>query len=133
MPVHIAWSDDAHSILLVESHGRWTWEEYHAMLDQMVTMTRGSSHRIDFINVEMPGSTMPSGNPMPHFQRAARIFPRNLYLSVAVIHNAFSRSLLNLFTRIPTVKMPASYHAVATREEAFALIAADRAEAVTVG
>lgn len=100
MSVHFIWEDDAKTIARCTGEGQWTWEEYHTALDQIVEDFKLADQRVDLIINREASSSMPSGSPMPHFQRAMRIMPRNVGLVVLINTNAFARALVSMFSRI---------------------------------
>jgi hypothetical protein len=37
----VSWDDDPKSMIRCQAEGRWTWDDYHRALDQVVTMRLG--------------------------------------------------------------------------------------------
>lgn len=128
MPLQVYWIDADKTIIRCDSEGKWTWEEYHAALDQIAAMMRAVSHRVDMINVEGPGSTMPAGSPQPHFARAAKVLPSNVGLNITVVKSTLGRAMGALMGKLPGDLMR-GVRMVGTLEEGLALIAKDRAQA----
>ena len=56
MPIHLSWEDTDQTLLLVESSGKWFWEEYHDALSRMAEMIRNENHRVDIITVNRTDS-----------------------------------------------------------------------------
>jgi hypothetical protein len=101
MPLCVFWDDPEKTILRCESEGRWTWEEYHAALEQVRDMISSVDHRVDLINGERPGAIMPSGSVLTHFQRASKILPPNLGANVIVIKSSMARTMAAVFSKMP--------------------------------
>jgi hypothetical protein len=131
MPVHMIWDDEKHTIVRCEGEGKWTWEEYHATLSEIVEAVKQVDHRVDLIITRQDGSSLPGGSPMPHFQRAMRIMPRNVGLVILLNTNTFARALVSMFSRIFASRQHAQLIMLGTLEEARAYIAAQRAETHT--
>ncbi|MBA3871826.1 MAG: hypothetical protein H0X30_21985 [Anaerolineae bacterium] len=130
MTVDMAWSDASATIMLCNSQGSWTWEEYHATLSEIVKVFNQVDHRVDLIIMRGEQATMPTGSPMPHFQRALRIMPSNVGLVVLVNTNAngFARALVSMFSKLFVTKNHATLLIVGSLEEAYSKIAQHRAE-----
>lgn len=127
MPVDMAWEDSSKSIMLCTSHGEWTWDEYHTALEQAVEQFQAAQHSVDLILARAPTATMPSGSPMPHFQRAMRMMPSNVGLIIFINTSGFSRALVSIFSRIFMDREQPRLVIVASHEEAHAVIASHRA------
>lgn len=131
MPLHVYWDDREQSILRCDSEGKWTWDEYHNSLNQVCDMARDIGHRVDLINVELPGASMPAGSPLPHFNRASKVLPDNVGLNIVVVRSAVVRAMASMMGKMPgnqmhTIKM------VATIDEAMSAIAQDREKHVAM-
>ena len=100
MPIHLSWEDHDKTLLLVESSGQWTWEEYHDALSRMAEMIQNENHRVDIITVSRADSIRPSGSALPHYQSALRILPSNTGLHVIVNTSAIARSIVSIFLRL---------------------------------
>jgi len=127
MPVQMVWEDDQHTIVRCHGQVQWTWEEYHATLDEIVEAANRVDHRVDLIITRDDDASPPAGSPMPHFQRAMRIMPRNVGLVVIVSSNSFGRALVAMFSRIFSSRQHAQLAVAASLHEAQARIAAHRA------
>ena len=110
-----------------EGGGKWTWDEYHTTLNHIMAMIRSVSHRVDLINVEHPGSSMPPGSPQPHFQRAAKLFPPNMGFNIVVTNSLLGKAIGALMTRLPGNLM-GKVKMVGSLDEAYALIQRESAK-----
>jgi hypothetical protein len=128
MTVHMTWDDSSKTIMLCNSQGKWTWEEYHETLTQIVQVFKETDHRVDLIITREQQATMPSGSPMPHFQRAMRIMPPNVGLVALVNTNGFARALVSMFSKLIPGQNSATLIIVGSQEEARAKIAQHRGE-----
>lgn len=128
MTVTMAWDDTDKTIMLCNSQGRWTWEEYHETLSRIVELFKETDNRVDLIITRDPQASMPSGSPMPHFQRAMRVMPPNVGLVALVNTNGFARALVSMFTKLFATTDTATLIIVGSHEEARAKIAAHRAK-----
>ncbi len=128
MTVTMTWDDADKTIMVCNSQGQWTWEEYHETLTEIVEAFKESNHRVDLIITREKQATMPAGSPMPHFQRAMRIMPPNVGLVALVNTNGFARALVSMFSKLFASKDNAALIIVGSHEEARAKIAAHRAK-----
>jgi len=126
MTVTMTWDDADKTIMVCNSNGQWTWEEYHETLTQIVEQFKESNHRVDLIITRDKHAAMPAGSPMPHFQRAMRIMPPNVGLVALVNTNGFARALVSMFSKLFASKDKVDLIIVGSPEEARAKIAAHR-------
>lgn len=127
MAISVNWEDGDRSIIRSESGGHWTWDEYHAAVEQVVALANSVNYRVDLIINALPGAVAPLGSSMPHYQRAQRIMPGNVRLNIIINTNTFGRIIINTFTRLNSGKGGFKVGAAGTVEEALAMIARDRA------
>ncbi|MEZ4669285.1 MAG: hypothetical protein R3E39_15375 [Anaerolineae bacterium] len=129
MPLHVFWDNEEKNIIRCESEGKWTWREYHHALDEIVGMVNAVDYRVDLINSQREGSTMPPGSPIPHFKRAAQAMPPNFAMNIVVISSHVVRVMASVMSRMPNNDMD-SIEMVVSLQDAYALIARDRAKAL---
>jgi hypothetical protein len=123
----MVWDDEQHTIVRCEGEGKWTWEEYHDTLGQIVEAVQQVDHRVDLIITRQEGTaSSPPGSPMPHFQRAMRVMPQNVRLMILINTNSFGRALVTMFSRIFASRQQPQLVVVGSLEEARARIAAHR-------
>ena len=128
MPIHLSWDDTDQTILLNQSSGRWTWEEYHLALGEMIDRIKGVNHRVDVITVRLPDAVHPPGSGLPHYQRAMRVLPDNTGLHVLINTSTIARITVSTFLRFYPQQAHGMVALAASIEEARALIAKDRAK-----
>ena len=127
MPLHVYWDNDEKTIIRCDSAGKWTWDEYHAALDEICVLARSVAHRVDLISIGTPDSAMPKGSPQPHFERAAKILPDNLGLNITVTGCRLAAVMVNIWKKLPGgKKLSDAVELVATEEEAYRMVAKDR-------
>src|SRR5690349_1931349 len=105
MALHVYWEDPEKTIIRCDSTGRWTWDEYHGAVVEIIAMMGSVTHRVYLINTT-DDSPMPGGSPQPHFQRAARMFLPNLGINLLVTRSRVARAVLNLWRKIPGNNLP---------------------------
>lgn len=109
--------------------GKWTWAEYHTALDQICQMVRSVDHRVDLISIGTPDSAMPKGSPQPHFERAMKILPDNVGLNITVTGSKLATVMISIWRKLPGgKKLSEAVVLVATEENAYAIVAQDRAQ-----
>lgn len=128
MPIKIFWDDAEKTIIRSEAVDAWTWEEFHEGLQKIIVMMKSVNHRVDIIHNHPPGTRRPPGSGMPHFQRALRLVPANIGLTIFVNTNAFGRAIISIFTRLYGKQKSAKFVMVGSLEEARKSIQRDRAQ-----
>ena len=132
MPLKVEWLDTEKTIVCCTGEGSWTWDTYHETLDGIVNQFKTVQHRVDLVIDRSPGSTMPKGSSMPHFQRAMRIMPPNVGLVVLVTTNTFARTIVSIFSKVYPNKDNTKLVMVGSLNEAHNRIARDRMKQVAV-
>ncbi|MBZ0290046.1 MAG: hypothetical protein K8I30_20645 [Anaerolineae bacterium] len=82
-PTAIYWDTDEKLLMVAEFNQPWTWDEFHATVEQINLMINSIDHSADIIiwhKVELP-----EGNPIPHLSRTLRSQPANLGKTVIVM------------------------------------------------
>lgn len=128
MTVQMNWDDTDQTIMLCNSQGHWTWQEYHETLSAIVDLFKSTDRRVDLIITRDKDASMPSGSPMPHFQRAMRVMPSNVGFVVLVNTNGFARALVSMFSKIAMNKGHGTLVIVGSHQDALAKIAEHRAQ-----
>lgn len=122
MPVTVEWDNPEHTILRTESHGHWTWDEYHHAVDQALVMIKGVDHPVDLINMRAIDAITPPGNALPHLRRVMRDLPDNHRLTIMVNPNMQSKLMVGIFKRLVPV-FTRTFQMVPSLQEARELIA----------
>jgi len=130
MPLKVEWLDAHKTMMGCTGSGTWTWDEYHHALDQIADEFKATQNRVDLIIMTAPGSIVPKGSSMPHYQRAMRIMPDNLGLMVMVTSNAFARTIVSIFTKVSPKKGNIKLVMVPSLNDAKLRIANDRMKKV---
>lgn len=131
MPLNVFWDDEAKTIIRSEGVGAWTWDEFHESLEKIVDMAQTVEHRIDLIHFPQPGSHVPPGSGVPHYQRAMRTMPPNVGLNIFINANTFGRMIISIFMNVyGSGQTNGKLAAVASLEDAYKLIRKDRKEEV---
>lgn len=128
MPTSVFWDDHAHTIIRAENSGKWTWDDFHHVIDQIVGMIASVDHRVDTININLPDSVMPSGSAAPHFQRALRRMPPNTGLNISISENILGRTMFGILSKYLLRNSRQRVVMVATLDDAYRAIAEDRAK-----
>ena len=127
MPVDVHWEDTAHTLIHAESRGTWTWNEYHAAIDEIASAMSQVAHRVDLINTRTADAHMPHGSAMPQFESALRRLPPNCGLVINVTTHPFARVIASIFTRLKPGVIGEKVYFVSSWNEAQTLIARHRA------
>lgn len=131
MPYQVYWGDDAQSVIHCEAHGHWSWTEYHQALDQIAQLAKSVPHRVDMISIRMPNSKKPSGLGLPHYQRSVKVMPANVRRMILVTGNQRDTLLSNRWINALARNLIKHIIFASSLEEAQAMIAEDRAEALS--
>lgn len=119
MPVIVEWDNDEQTVIRTEVVGTWTWMDYHDGTRQVFKMMDAVEHDvIGIINTRDPHTSLPDGNPMPHFNNTARKFAeRPDLLIVNVNQNLLMRMMSSVFGKLMP-GMSDQYRQAATLEDA---------------
>ncbi len=108
MPITYQWTDAAKTVLLATFEGTWTWADFHAKVREMHAEIASLKHPVQMVlwhTVEYP-----LGNPLIHFNEAARSQPANVSRVVVVAPGersalrAFVMSLASVVRRLYPTK-----------------------------
>jgi hypothetical protein len=61
MGIDIRWLGEAHSIILLDFKGKWTWEDLRSANEQADAMIKSAPHVVDMINDLTHSGGLPSG------------------------------------------------------------------------
>ncbi|MBK8024805.1 MAG: hypothetical protein IPK19_26150 [Chloroflexi bacterium] len=100
MPVTVEWDNSERTILRTDSHGHWTWDEYHHAVDAALVMMQSVDHDVHLVNVRHSDSVQPDGNALPHLRRVMRDLPGNHRLTIMVNTNMRSKLMVGIFRRV---------------------------------
>lgn len=85
MGVRFEWTSPDHLIVHTYIEYPWTWEEYQALIDVMMTEIRQEAHPVaTIVNITQMRSFPNKGNVMQNLQRIEEVMPNNVFGSVVV-------------------------------------------------
>lgn len=94
MPIIVNWDNPQQNIIRLDYvEPVLSWDEYDKAVDAAYELADGIDAMVDIIH-NTGKVNMPSGSAFPHIQRALRIAPPNVGVTVAIVDNTFVRSLL---------------------------------------
>jgi hypothetical protein len=100
MGIRAMWDDEGQTTLRYVVEGRWTWDEFYAMMDESRRlMDSAPNSRIDMI-VDMTSGNFLPHNALSHFGRLPKSRHPKAGILVLVGPNAFIRSLVNVIGRL---------------------------------
>jgi hypothetical protein len=103
LPISTQWHDAEQTIIRCDITGAWTWEEFHASLDEAHQLLATVNHPVVIINVRDASAKTPRGNPFPHITRASRDKPDNQILTISVNTN---KSMTQMVAKVLTSIFP---------------------------
>ena len=124
MGIHLAWDDDAKTILCHTYDGNWTVDDLYNAIDQSAQWLQERDYPVDLI-IDMRTSASPPPGVLSVYHYAEKKAPPNQRLVVMVqvgVMNAFNRVIKMIAPTISEQRFQ-----VETMEEARALIAEYRA------
>lgn len=130
MPYDLSWYNDDHQILLIDSYGEVSWDQWHLAIDKSINMTKEIPHSVYIVIRDKVG--MPSGNPIPHMKTTmTKVGKQGGFEGVIVVsmkaRATFAQRIMDIVFRFIPVKswpiIPAD-----SFEEALALIKKKRPE-----
>ena len=119
MGVSAVWDNEAHTIIRYIYEGKWTWDEWYIVADQVQEMLKSVDHQVAMI-IDTRTSSLPPGA----ISRFRTISSRSdkVHLVVMVGGNAFVAAIFRI---VQKVVPPAGHHftMASSLEEARAVIA----------
>lgn len=117
---------DEGNILVIETSGKMTWEEFHDLIKTVEQEAAQYTTRFDLILVA--GAPPPSGNPLPHFQRMHQTLKSLEHLGLAVNVsnniNGFAKAMVTIILRLAGAMKNVTF--AASMDEAYTQIRKSR-------
>jgi hypothetical protein len=130
MPVTLEWLDDGQQVLLYTYTGRWTWDEYHAIITETHRRLAGITHPVYAILDFTAASLIPSGSFVAHLSNGGRRLPDQLGFTVLAGSGLIFCVVERVLAALPGRQR--EFVIVATLDEARARMAAYLASAGTL-
>jgi hypothetical protein len=95
MPVTVRWYDDAHTIILYEFSGKWTWDEFYPIYEQAYEMITGIDGKVHSICMPMDDDArghVPVG-ALTHIPSIIRKTPSNGGIAAVITQGRFWRTM----------------------------------------
>lgn len=105
--VTVEWLDEHQGIVLFTLRDHWQIHEVYEMLETFYVMASENSKRIDSI-LDMTNSAHIPTTVLSHMRSIAEKQPDNLYLTVVITNNTFTKLIIQTASRIST-KVAATY------------------------
>jgi hypothetical protein len=101
------WDSDDQTLIRVVFDGAYTWNEYDATTDLIVSMMKSVAHKVDVIIVLDRDAPPPRGeSAMAHFRRTQDQMPSNLGLLVTVgSPNFFTKMIFSTLIAMRQIKV----------------------------
>lgn len=104
MPMQVVWDGDDKTILRVETEGSYSWDEYHAVLDEMFVLADTHPTVYGVIAVRSADARVPDG-AVPHYTRTTVKFKERPHLIVVNVKlEPFVSMMTQMFARQFDVK-----------------------------
>ncbi|MCU0514973.1 MAG: hypothetical protein MUE40_20650 [Anaerolineae bacterium] len=132
MPITVTWSDDCRRVLVYTYTGRWTWDEYHLILDETQRLTAGLSYPLHMLIDFTACHILPAGSFITHLQTGRQRLPRHIGLSVLASDALIMRVTQRVMTSIRGQE-PREFVIVPTLAEAWAVLHARLAQETIPG
>lgn len=100
MTFKLNWDNDEKTLFRFEMEGKWTWDEYHQIVDEAFQMIRPLDHTVDVIVIGEPRMSLPSGSALAQLVRISRVIPNNIGLIVLVTPNGFIKAINRVLFRM---------------------------------
>jgi hypothetical protein len=125
MGIRIVWDDEQKTIIRHVYEGRWTLEDYYALIDANYHEIDSVNHRVDIINDLRKMTGMPS-NLTAAIRYAARHAHKNEGINVMVGSTTFIKILVETINKVVGEHTEVIY--TDTIEQAYKIIAKHRGE-----
>lgn len=128
MGITAYWADETHTIIRYDFEGRWDWDMFYPVYNQVIAMVTSVDGRVDVVLDLRKNITFPK-NIIMHVQSISNKRPANMGKSVIVTENRFARSLYRVASKL-NKRIGQNYCIVSNFEEAYLLIEQDRQESL---
>lgn len=130
MPYAVHWDEADANLLWLHFTGDLTWKEYGGAFTELAACVRERPGRVDAIL--FAETAVPSGNPIPYFRQALQLLAEldnlGLFVSVNPSMGRFARVMVETLARLDVPGMAGRVPFVTTTDDAYRLIAANRAK-----
>ena len=106
MPITIQWDDPEQTAVIITYTRPWTWKDFDAAMEQMLTLFDSVTHKVDVI-FDVRNAGFPPPDAISHFKRAAEIQHPNGGLLIYVAPKVLVH-FINSVVRILTVAFAGS-------------------------
>jgi hypothetical protein len=122
MTVMVEWDNPPQKTIVRYTFSRgWTWEEFHAAIQQGVEMVEGLPYIVNMI-IDMSGSSLLPNNVLSNVRNSMQNAPKPYDLAVIVTTNRFIMSIFDIMRRV-SPKLAAKHPVVPTLDAARARLA----------
>lgn len=124
MPITIDWDSPDHHVIRYDFVGTWTWQEYHAAVQQVADLLANVAQPVAIIANFTESGPLPNDS-IRNVRRALDNSPDNWSEVIVVGGGMFIRMMVSTFGRLYPA-MGGRIHAVATLEAARAHVEANQ-------
>lgn len=78
MPLKVEWLDTQKTVMCCTGEGTWTWDEYHAALEDIARQFTAAQRRVDLVIMRGAGSSTPKARPCPTTNAPCELCPLTL-------------------------------------------------------
>jgi hypothetical protein len=101
MPVRYEWADDQKVIMHLTIESPWTWQEYNAVVDELMPMIESLGYPCaTVVNTENMGPLPKDGNALQNLLRVDKMMPDNLIASAIIGTPMIIQVFMNMLTRL---------------------------------
>lgn len=102
MSITVVWDNPEKTVLRFIYEGRWTWDEFHPVINQGNQMTREVEHKVVSI-VDMRAASDVPPNALVHLKRVmeqAAKYPNNSGVTIFLDAEAFGKAILSMLKQV---------------------------------
>jgi len=126
MGVKVQWDNTEKTIVRYIYEGRWTWDEFYAVQDELARMLETVNYKVDIIADMRASAGSPSGS-LAHARRVLTSRHPQTGITVLMGANRFVKLLVDVVRQAyPALFEQYNVRLASSIEEAYALIAAAR-------
>ena len=93
MPITPRWYNDDKRVILIDVVGKWTWEDYQELGNQIRPMLLSVDHTVDLIADMRQSGPIPRGLASVHIRRGQAVRPDNYGITINVGADSFAKAL----------------------------------------
>lgn len=122
MTIQVEWMDDTQTVVRQIFNGTWTWDDFYKTSTESKQLIASVEQIVHIFSDMRESESLPMSGVLVHARNVLSNMPANWGLLVIITRNSFIRAMVSTFTSVFRTTTGKKIFAVATLDEANALI-----------